>query len=558
MMGIKDKVVNIFSSEARKKKIAEETRLIQQKTFAMEQQLEMSKKALEAIGNISMTTQTLNNELYGSGKQPYASKIWESSASQARRLSRIAYWESTPAQAMIGRFVDLVHGPKLELQASPVWDIITGGPKTPIDRQKFIKNIETRWRLWAKSKSSDYIGDKNHHQRSRQLFENLLLEGEYFVILRYPATRNRNPLTVQIVSPDNVMRVDSKVNNGNTEADGIEYNSKGQAVAYHFKTADGKSKRVPKFGPRSGRQFVIHNKLGNARRGVGILAGIISELTKLADFQALEIQAAVINAIFAMVVETQVGGNTKPFTKKEGIGANVDQKTGLRTNVSDFQSQIDTVQKNYGGVVVDQLGEGQTLKSVDTKRPTANFEQFFKATLRNIYSSKGMAYDVVMYDPDASYSAIRSNLLLLWNRIMTLRFDHICDFEQIIYKMWLLGEIEKNNIQMPGFETNETIQDAWSAATFTGPSRPDIDPEKSMNAHKMEIEEGVKTRQMVTAERGGGDYDENIIRLAAENQQKATASEPVIKQEKTSYSFSENKTESKSESTTIDQSGGDE
>lgn len=515
----------------------------------------MSQDAVDKLVNrASSPAMSLNQELYGSNNKPYAAQIWEDSPSTARRISRIAYWSSPEAQAMIGRFVDLVYGPRLELQSMPVWELIKGAPESNEDRSKIVKLIESKYRLWAKAKYSDYTEERNHYQLSRYNFEKLLIDGAYINILRYSSSRKRNPLSVQYIRPENLMRVDSKVSNGNTEKNGIEYNFKGAAVAYHIMdSTTGKSKRIPKYGPRSGRQLVIHNKIGDSRDGVGILAGVTSSITKIADFQAIEIQAAVINALFAVWVETEKGGDNKKAIPKGGIAGN--SFTGElqdRISTSEYQSTLNSTQFSKGGIIVQNMGEGQKLNSFDTKRPTANFEQFYNLVCRSLYSAKGMSYAVATYNFNGSYSAARGELLVFWNKVMTLRFDHSTDYEDIIYKMWMLGEVDNDKLKLPGFEDEET-RDAWCNAYWNGPSRPDIDPMRSAKAHEIEDKNCYKSSAMITAERGGGDFDDNIERKRNENILKAEVNTPIVTLEKTSHSFSENKTESKTESKTVEE-----
>jgi capsid protein len=315
--------------------------------------------------DMTKPTMSLNSELYAGGQD-----IWSSNYSQARHLSRIAHTQSPAAQALVGRFVDMIYGSKLELQSSPVWDMIPKAPKSLEERQKIVKNIEQRYRLFAKSKKSDYTQELNLFRRSRTNLEKLLIDGEYFVLLRYNQSRKRNPLTIQNIPPENIMRVDSLIQRGNTEADGIEYDNRGVAVAYHiYSSTTGKSVRVLKEGARSGRISVIHNKLSDSRRGVGILAGIITELTKLADFQALEIQAAVINAMFAVWVETEINGDNKPVIKNNSLGStNVTPESASRMSTSDYEAKLISTQFEKGGMIVQGMGEGQKLHSFDLRK----------------------------------------------------------------------------------------------------------------------------------------------------------------------------------------------
>lgn len=537
-------------------KIKSETKLIKERTTALEGLTVAKNQALKVISDIThKPAMTLNDELYGGSGKPYESRVWNGTHKNARRLSRIAEFESPSAQAMVGRFVDMVIGPRLDLQASPLWDLIPGSPSEPEARQKLLKLIEARYKLYSSKKTVSYNLENNSYKLSRQLFEELLIDGEYFVILRYSATRKKNPLTIQQIKPENVQRIDSKVVIGNTEVDGIEYDARGRAVAYHIMTSqkdqeNNKSVRIPRFGTRSGRTFVIHNKIGRGRRGVGLLAGIITELTKLADYQALEIQAAVINALFALSIETEIGGENKTIVTKRGINGIDDQSTTDTVNAvsgANFTADLNKTAFNNGGIIVQNMGEGQTLKSHDTKRPTANFEEFFNAVKRNLFSAKGMSIAVADYKFDGSYSAARGELLVFWTRIMTKRFDHMTDYESVIYQMWLWGEVDRGKIELSGWEDDE-IREAWSNAHWSGPQRPDIDPLRSFKAAEGEVKEGFKTNQQATAERGGGDFDENIERLITENQKKAEANEPIITLDKTTHSFSENKTESETTS----------
>jgi len=437
---------------------------------------------------------------------------------------------------------------------------------TPEQQQALIKQIENRWNLYAKKKTVSHNHRKNFYKTARELFESLLVDGEYFVICRYSQSRRTNPLTLQYVDPSDVMKISSQVKPGNTEINGIEYDADGREVAYHvISNRDrNRSVRIEKIGPRSGRVFVIHETIGKGPRGTGILVGIITELTKLSDLQASELQAALINSLFAVWVETDIGGQDKTFINSKNKGAPVN-KTGTPPpvfNDTEFQADLKSTGFGGNGIIAQGLGEGQKLHSFDTKRPTANFEQFYSAVKRNIYSARGMSIAVADYRFDGSYSAARGELLVFWQKVLTFRFDEAMGFYSVVNQMWLWGEVDRGKINMPGWE-NEELRDAWSNSNWQGPQRPDIDPLRSFKASEGEIKEGLKTRQQVTAERGGGDHDENVKRLTSENDKLADANKPLVELEKTTFSHSENKTESKTETvepgeTSDDNTSGEE
>lgn len=512
--------------------------------------------ATQAMATASSPRMTLNDQLY-SGTSGYTNPCTGQNHQRKKQIAKIAYSQSPPAQAMLGRFVDMVYGPSLIVQSMPKWKLLESAPNktdkdgTPTNdtlrsRQLFSDNAEDRYKLWELDYRSDYYQKTCHVKRSREAFFDKLLEGETISVLRYSQSRKNNPLSVQKIKSKNLMRSGSNVERGNYEVDGIEYNEKSQPVAYHiFDERKGKSERILRHGQRSGRTFVIHSTIGEGHRGDPLLSGIISELTKISDFEALEIQAAVINALFAVWIETEIGGEKQDLATKDGLGATSSQETFRAAwDTSEFKADIDTMGVNSGGIIA-RPGEGQKIKSFDTKRPTANFEQFSNAVKRNLFSARGMSIAVAQYDFNGSYSAARGELLVFWNRVMQMRFDHINEYEKIIYQMWMWGEIDNGNIERYDWYKSDLAKQAMSFAKFTGPQRPDIDPLVSAKAHKMESDELWKTDNHIAAERGGGDWNDNAVKKISENKIKAAANEPLVVQKNTTYSNS--KTESKSE-----------
>jgi capsid protein len=97
-----------------------------------------------------------------------------------------------------------------------------------------------------------------------------------------------------------------------------------------------------------------------------------------------------------------------------------------------------------------------------------------------------------------------------------MRLNASRDGNDVVYRMWMMGEVQRGNIEAPGFMESYTVQSAWVNAKWVGNQRPDIDPLKSVNANVIEQNRGYKTGKQITSERGGGDYDENLVRCAME------------------------------------------
>ena len=321
-------------------------------------------------------------------------------------------------------------------------------------------------------------------------------------------------MTIQLINAEDVRNpTGSIVSKGNTQEDGIEYNQKGVAVAYHiYNHSTGQTVRVLKKGTRSGRIFVNHVKLGANRRGIGIIAPMITELMKLGDYEVLELQAAVVNAMYAVWVESPEGEGGLP-TLNGGIGDTV--QSAETVSAEEWMKDRKELNYNEGGLVVDALPGGYKVSSHDTKRPNVNFGNFMDQVKKNLTANIGIPISVVDKVFKNNYSASRGELILAWYEIEKYRFNQSMT-NDLVYRMWLWGEIQQSKILAPGFFQDEEIQYAWSNAKWIGNQRPDIDPLRSVKAHIEEQNRGFKTGKQITAERSGGDYDENLDRVKDE------------------------------------------
>ena len=477
----------------------------------------------------------LGNDLFENAeKSPGAltgvSMLYNSNPDALRRLSRISILQSPTGGAMVGRLAEVVVGSGLRLRPQPFWDIIDPrGLITPEDRAKWEKNVEQRYRLWGKSYSPEYNTRRNLPQLSRACFDYLLQDGEYFVLLRYANTREQNPLTLQIIPPENITGgyTDKP---GHEVVNGIEYDANGEAVAYFIHDdSTGKTTRVPRFGERSGRVIMLHNFLSTnekQRRGVPYLASCIQELIKLGHYEDLEIQAAIVNALFAVWVETPE--NQEPVAPVSGQGARrssdtIKQTTSTDADAKEYVSQFNTLDVKKGGIIADALPGGAQMKSFDTSRPNVNFGTFFSEVKKNIASSKNLPLSVVDLSFNESYSGARGELLMFWMSVNRFRQNHGFDFEDDIFQMWFIGEVARGRIEAPGVATSKELLLAYTNAEWIGNQRPDIDPLKSVNANILEQKHGYRTGAEITAERTGGDYNENLATINTEWEKIATA-----------------------------------
>lgn len=508
------------------KKKTQNNNIEQLKILNLEKQNRMMETVLKMGDKIEAQMgafKSFPEEFYPSGiKQGKYAGVQFSNNSQSRRLSRITYDQSPVAGSVVNTISTLAVGRGLDLESNPLWLLLNNEVSKWKDEQKsqWMRTTEARYKMWAKRKSSSYNQEMNRYQQEQYIFERLLIDGEYFEIYRYSTNSKRNPLTIQLILPEDVRTpTGSTVAQGNFEENGIEYNSKGQAVAYHiYNYSSQKTVRVLKVGTRSGRVFVNHVKLGGNRRGIGIIFNMITELMKLGDYEVLELQAAVVNALYAVWMKTPDGEEGVP-TINGGIGSE-GQQSATQVSAEDWLNDRKEVNYNQGGLQIDALPGGYELQSHDTKRPNVNFGAFSDQVKKNLAASKNIPISVLDKQFQNSYSASRGELILAWYEIQKYRFNQSMT-NDLVYKMWIWGEVANGNIDAPGFFESEDNKDAWSNAKWIGNERPDIDPLRSVKAHVVEQNRAYKTGKQITAERGGGDYDENLIRVNSELEQVA-------------------------------------
>jgi lambda family phage portal protein len=460
--------------------------------------------------------------------------LWGQDTEALRDRSRMAYWESPQARAIIGRLADNVIGTGLSLEASPLWDLIGDG-KTDEQRRLFAREIELRFDLWAGSREADASGRMSLYELQIFEFVNRLRDGETFVILRYSGDADRmNPVSMQFIAPEQVITPwdvavqESAKAAGRRIVDGVEIDAYNRPLAIHV--ADPltqKTTRIPMVGP-SGRQYVIHaivtDQIG-AVRGTPILAPIIHELQKITDYTVAEIEAAVINAVMAVWVKPSpeaAASQALAGIRTRG-SANTLQDSGMRDEIK--QATFDKP-----GLIVQTLKAGEELQSFDTRRPNVNFGEFVRHITRHLSASVGIPIEVLEESFNANYSASRASLILFWQTVEKWRDNSGAQIWDPVYRAWFGEEVKSGRIAAQSYGAGSpVITAAWLHHSWLGMSRPSIDPLKEANAERVRIEDGATTRERAALQYNGSDFGDNVKKLAGENAALAAARAPLEK-----------------------------
>jgi lambda family phage portal protein len=459
--------------------------------------------------------------------------LWSLDTYRLRQRSRVAYWDSVQARALIGRLVDNVIASGLTLESSPVWSMIS--PDWSEERRRdWLANTENRWMLWANSTDPDATGRLTLQQIQRLEFSSRLRDGETIPILRYSQSPNySNPVQLQFLDPDQVGDYASATQRtaakkaDNRIVDGFELDKAGREIAiYALDEQTAKAERIPVSGP-SGRRFVLHpaiiDTFGRVR-GIGVLANLIHELEKITTYSVAELAAAVINASIAGWTETEAGSPKGPGFKAPSLKADSQAQAATASATS---PQPQRYEINNPGLWINSTAPGQKLQSYDTKRPNVNFDVFLKAFVAQLSASLGIPVEVLTMSFNANYSASRASLLLFWTVVETWRDSSAAMFLGPIYAAWFAEEVRAGRIEAPGFGESPTLTRAWLNCDWIGINKPSIDPQKEATAADTRIAAGLTTRAREAKAYNGSEFSENVSRLAIENADLAKANKSI-------------------------------
>ena len=459
--------------------------------------------------------------------------LWSADYATLRRRSRIAYWESVHARALLGRLIDNTVGTGMQLEAAPVWSMVAPGWAEE-KRTAWLRNAETRFHLWASSREADASGRMSLYELQRFVLLQILKEGELVGILRASPDRGRmSPTQVQCIDSDQVdnpseaASIDAAKKRGNRIEYGVEIDPSSRAVAYYVHDATtGKSVRVPVVGDKSGRQFVVHPGIWEAIgqvRGVPILAPIIHELQKLADYEIAELEATIINALFAAYVKPS------PQAPASNVLGGIVERGSGAVQAATGDERVEPPSTGFiskPGLFVQRLKAGEDLASFDVKRPNVHFADFVKAVKSSLSSSLGLPVEILDMSFNANYSASRASILLFWTVVERWGSLLGTGFNSPVYAAWFAAEVAAQRIEAPGFGADPALRAAWLNADWVGPNKPSIDPKSEADAADLRVAAGSSTHEREAKLYNRSEFAENVQRLKVEEKELAEAMKP--------------------------------
>ncbi len=251
---------------------------------------------------------------------------------------------------------------------------------------------------------------------------------------------------------------------------GVERNAWGKPIAYHlYKEHPGD----PMAGMHPGtkrvsadviRMIKLSDRIGQVR-GVSIFASVLDRLDDLKDYEESERIAAKVAASLAAAITKGEGSDYQPPTLPDGTPA-------PRREMS-----------LQAGMIFDDLAPGETIETIDSKRPNPGAVTWRDGQLRAAAAGLDASYSSVSKNYNGTYSAQRQELVEQYSAYGVLSRAFTSMAVRPAYQQFVSTAMLAGTVRIPIGVTARQM----SAALYSMPIMPWIDPIKEATAlEKME------------------------------------------------------------------------
>jgi len=460
-----------------------------------------------------------------------STQIYEMNYYELRQKSSQLFRDNLYARGLIRRLVTNIINTGLVLESQPDETILGISDEIAADYSEL---LETRYSIYARNpKLCDYIGQRTHGEIQRTVLEEALIDGDVLVV--WHMDRITGLPKVQIIGGDKVVSPMQEVKN--EVKHGVEIDKEGRQVAYWVEDRDGNHKRIPAFGPKSGRRVakliygtdMRHDDV----RGEPILAIIAQSTREIDRYRDSAQRKAVVNSIIAGSVEkTEDKMGTKPLT-----AGSVRKSTA---QVDDDTNSVRTykIAEQIPGIYIEELQQGERLVPYPISGTDINFGKFEEAMIQGIAWACEIPPEILRLAFSSNYSASQAAInefKMFLNKERTRIGENLL---QDGYVEWMVSESLAGKINLPGFldayrdAQQYDVLGAWTNAEWSGAIKPSTDLVKQAKGYQMLREEGLITRSRAARETTGSKFLKVVKIQKRENQLMVEAARPLMEFEK--------------------------
>jgi lambda family phage portal protein len=353
---------------------------------------------------------------------------------------------------------------------------------------KMSDEIERLFKRWGKKGTCDVTGKLSWRDFQRLTLKTVAKDGEALIRFVY-SDEYEFGMALQLIDP---ALLDEDLNEDPTSGKdqfirmGVELDSYGKPLAYHFKAAEGDrldaqllagQKRIRI--PASEILHIFIQDEVTQTRGAPWVHTAMFRLKVLGSYEESELVAA------------RVSSAKMGFFKKNGPGPGYDG---------------DEFEKDGRGNIITRAEPGSfevLPENVDfvpwtPDHPGGNYAPFIKACLRGISSGLGVSYNSLANDVESvSYSSLRSSLLEERDFYSMIQEWFIESFMEPIYSRWVYAAALKNKLKIPVKDLDRFLEPQFVPRRWAW-----VDPLKDTKANIMAIQAGIKSRSEVISDQG--------------------------------------------------------
>lgn len=447
------------------------------------------------------------------------------------------YLESEVAQTVINNHIKWVIGSGLKLQSEPVKDVLES-EGIQMNVEKFTRSIEARFKIYSKSRISDYSDMSNLNSMEADAFKNAIIGGDVLVILRY--NNDEQAVKVELIDGEHVQSpiygselMPMELPNGHRIVNGIEIDEKKTHIAYYvrkdYRTLSWT--RIPARGQDTNAlmAFMVYGtkyRLDN-HRGLPILSVMFETIKKLDRYKDATVASAEERAKISLAIEHDIfSTGENPFLK---------QTVQARGDGFPFSDNV-VPRDDFGTALADKISVstgretwnlplGAHLKALESKNELY-FKDFYTTNIMIFCAAAGIPYEVAMAKYDSNYSASRG-AMKQWEHVLgVLRTQFSFQFMQPIYDFFLEVQVMTSKVKAPGYlrarlKNDRMLMEAFRNARFVGPAVPHVDPMKEVQAERLKLGTNgahlpLTTLEQATENLNGGDSEANMEQFSEE------------------------------------------
>ena len=415
------------------------------------------------------------------------------------------------AKSGVQLHVDHVVGHQFKLAYKPNY-LLLG--LTSDQAQEFSKIVEAKWTDYAED-SRCYIDAERKRTFTMLIRESIATHcktGE--ITAKAEWYKKRGSIFKTSIKLINYARITNPESELPTDVlrSGVQMDNHGAAVGYYvrkshptdFLLGNNSWTYVPREMPWGRQQFIhIFEPEGEGQtRGANNFFASLSKLKMLNKFQATTLQNAIVNAMYAAVIESDMsseevfkalgGGDTKALTSFMNAKADWHEASNI----------------TLGGVKLPHLLPSEKLNLSGINAPSASLGDFESNILRNIAKGLGVSYEQLSGDfSKTNYSSARASMGESAKYFLGKREIVAKRFANTIFELWFEEAVNNGTLVLPGTQSFYDNKGAWVKCNWIGAGKTQIDGLKGVKEALEKIKNGLSTYEIELGNMGL-DYQE--------------------------------------------------